>query len=131
MFDPIMRDPAVAPLERIRNSLNLFVEMTRAQQNGCLICHVAVEHVSDDPTVDAAVTGYFEQIQEMLLIPLREAAAAGSLNPNLTPEDAAQLVFDAKMSMGIYARAAVAPAVFERIVNATMAALRAPAGRAA
>ena len=74
----------------------------------------------------AAVSSYFQKIRELIEVPLGEAAEAGQLNPNLTPAVAAQIVFDAKMSMGVHARAGVDPGMVERIPAATMAALEVP-----
>lgn len=125
-YEPLMRDQSVPPLERVGACLEAMAQQMREQQNGCLICHVAAEHRSDDPLVAAAVASYFEKIRELIEIPMTEAAEDGSLNPGLTPQVAAQLVFDAKMSMGVHARAGVDPAMIDRIPAATMAALRAP-----
>ncbi|MEM1382631.1 MAG: TetR/AcrR family transcriptional regulator [Pseudomonadota bacterium] len=125
-FEPMMRDPAVAPLDRIAQGLEASSVKMAADQQGCFICHVAAEHRSDDPKIAAAVTLYFEKIRACMEIPLREAAEAGGLNPALTPECAAQLVFDAKMSMGVHARAGAGDDVMRRIIAATLAALRVP-----
>ena len=63
-YEPLMRDRSVPPLERVSACLEAMAQQMREQQNGCLICHVAAEHRSDDPLVAAAVASYFEKIRE-------------------------------------------------------------------
>ena len=125
-YEPMMRDRSMAPLDRIRRGLETAAAFMSERENGCFICHVAVEHRSGDAKVSAAVASYFDRIREIMTIPLREAAAAGSLNPSLTPELAAQVVFAAKMSLGAHVRAGCEPPELQRIIEATLAALGAP-----
>ncbi|MEM8793180.1 MAG: TetR/AcrR family transcriptional regulator [Pseudomonadota bacterium] len=125
-FEPILYNTELAPLERIETGMRTFIAMLREKQNGCFICHVAVEHRSDDPEVDKAVNAYFNRIRELIRAPLEEAAARGELNPNLPPDCAAQLVFDAEMSLGVHVRAGAPEADLEKIIRATLAALRVP-----
>ena len=114
-YEPMMRDASMAPMDRIRRGLETAAGFMSERENGCFICHVAVEHRSGDAKVSAAVASYFDRIREIMTIPLREAAAAGTLNPSLTPELAAEVVFAAKMSMGAHIRAGCEPAVREQM----------------
>ncbi|MEM1276152.1 MAG: TetR/AcrR family transcriptional regulator [Pseudomonadota bacterium] len=124
-FEPLLGNTEMPPLARIEAGMRIFIEKLSEKPNGCFICHVAAEHRSDDPEVDKAVNAYFTKIRDVMRIPLAEAAAAGDLNPNLTPDCAAQLVFDAKMSLGVHARAGAPSTDLEKIIRATLAALRA------
>lgn len=124
-FEPILYDTATAPLTRIEIALNTTAGMMQEKQSGCFMCHVAVDHCAEDAKVAEAVQSYFKQIRNITMVPLVEAAEAGDLNPHLTPEMAAQLVFDAEMSMGVHARAGADPGVFATITQVTLAALKA------
>ncbi|MEM9045327.1 MAG: TetR/AcrR family transcriptional regulator [Pseudomonadota bacterium] len=128
-FEPILFNSEVAPFERIEMGMRTFIGMLREKQNGCFICHVAVEHRSDDPEVDQAVNAYFNKIREVIRVPLEDAAASGDLNPNLSPDFAAQLVFDAEMSLGVHVRAGAPEEDLEKIIRATLAALRTNSSR--
>ena len=123
-FEPLLFDTEVAPIKRVEMGMQVFIEQLAEKPNGCFICHVAAQHCSEDPEIDKAVIAYFDKIREVIQIPLSEAQASGDLNPNLSPECAAQLVFDAKMSLGVHARAGAPAADLEKIIRATLAALR-------
>lgn len=125
-YMPVMMNPEIAPFDRIRSVMNLMIDDMAASGRGCLMSQIAVEVAREDETIGAAVHEYFRRILAFLGAPLTEAAEAGRLNPNLTPEAAAQLVFDAKLSIGVHARAGADRARLERIVDVTMAALGAP-----
>ncbi len=124
VFQPIIADTSIPPLDRVRLSMKTWVAMQEARRNGCLMCQVAVDQAQEDPAIAEAVDGYFTQILGMIAIPLQEAADL--LNPNLTPETAAQLIFDCEMSIGTHARAGASHDTLMRIADVTMAALTAP-----
>ncbi|MEO0391888.1 MAG: helix-turn-helix domain-containing protein [Pseudomonadota bacterium] len=124
VFEPIITDQDRPPLDRLRLSMKTWIAMQEARRNGCLMCQVAVDQAQEDPAIAQAVDGYFQEILNMIAIPLREAA--DQLNPNLTPETAAQLVFDCEMSIGTHARAGAPHETLMRISDVTMAALTAP-----
>ncbi|MEO1331161.1 MAG: TetR/AcrR family transcriptional regulator [Pseudomonadota bacterium] len=125
-YHAAVQDPKLKPLERIQIVLQMMAEDVGAQERGCLMCQIAVEVAREDEGIGTAVGSYFEQIRDALEAPLAEAAAAGELNPNLSPKDAATVVFDAKMSLGVHARSGADPEQWRRIVAATMAAISAP-----
>lgn len=125
-YTPAMQDVSKTPFERLRSVLSLMIDDMASEDRGCLMCQTAVEVARDDQEIAAAVERYFGCILEFLAAPLREAQAQGALNPNLTPEAAAQLLFDAKLSLGVYARAGAERAQMQRIVDATLAAISAP-----
>lgn len=125
-FLPLVTDESIPPLERTHRSLMMSIDWMKMQGNGCFICHGAIEHLDEDPAIEKAVLDYLERIRGYMEIPLREAAAQGRLNPALTPEQAAQVVFDANLSLGFHVRAGFEDASLHRIVQATLAALTAP-----
>lgn len=125
-YAPAMYNESVGPFERIRDALELMIADMADSDRGCLMCQTAVEVAREDPVISAAVTEYFSRIVAILTVPLAEAAEAGDLNPNLTTDAAAQLVFDAKLSIGVHARAGADRAQLDRIVETTLAALSAP-----
>lgn len=129
-FLPLVTDESIPPLERTHRSLLMSIDWMKQQGNGCFICHGAIEHRDEDPKIDEAVTTYLDQIRGYMEIPLRAAAEQGLLNPMMTPEQAAQLVFNANLSMGVHVRAGFDDATLHRIVESTMAALSAPHPRA-
>lgn len=120
----IIGDRAVPPMTRVENVMTEMIEDMAAEDRGCLMCQHAVEVAREDPVIAAAVADYFSQICDGIEAPIREAAEAGALNPNLSSRQAAQIVFDAKMSIGVYARAGADRAQLDRIVAATLAAIR-------
>lgn len=125
-FLPLVTDSSIPPLERTRRSLTMSIDWMKQQGNGCFICHGAIEHRNEDPAIEKAVLDYLDQIRGYMEIPLSEAAEAGVLNPALSPQRAAQIVFDANLSLGIHVRAGFDDEALHRIVAATMAALSAP-----
>ncbi|MBV6631790.1 MAG: TetR/AcrR family transcriptional regulator [Alphaproteobacteria bacterium] len=126
LFYPIINDTSRPALERIEHGLYTMIELTLHQGQGCYICHVAVKESDRDQTVCAAVNEFFDRILEAMSMPMRDAMEAGHLNPNLTPEMAARIVFAAEMSMGLYIQAAAPRETLQSIAHAAMAAISAP-----
>lgn len=122
-FEPILKDRSVAPHIRMQRSMERMVELSMSQENGCFMCHVAVEHSGEDPVIEKAVSTYFDKIVEMIEETLIEAEADGTLNPAMTPRAAADLVFAAELSMGVHAKAGGGEAMLQRVVAATITAL--------
>ena len=121
-----IRGASLSPLASVRLVLDMMAEDVGTDERGCLMCQVAVEVAREDATIADAVAEYFQRIRNALEIPLRIAAEMGDLNPGLSPQDAAVLVFDAKLSLGVHARAGAKAADLQRIIQATMAAITAP-----
>ena len=126
IFAPILQDTSHAPLDRIRNCMSTYADHMEEKKNGCFICHVATQEMDHDPKINEAVHSYIDKILGYIESAMADAEANGSLNPNLTPRMAAQIAFDAEMSMGIYAKAAADRATLDRIIDNTIAALSAP-----
>ncbi len=126
IFAPILQDTSNAPLNRIRNCMTTYADHMEEKKNGCFICHVATQEMDHDPEIKKAVHSYIDKILGYIESAMSDAEADGSLNPNLTPKMAAQIAFDAEMSMGIYAKAAADRATLDRIIDNTIAAISAP-----
>lgn len=126
IYIPIVYNEGKSALSRVREMLEVYRDELSRKHEGCLMAQVAVSMARSDVKIQEDVTNYFALILEHMSAPLREAAEQGALNPNLTPEAAAQIVFDAKMSMNLLARAACDADALGRVIDATMDAVRAP-----
>lgn len=103
-----------------------MTELALHQCQGCYICHVAVKESDKDETIRAAVNEYFDRIIQVIAACLQDAETAGQLNPNLTAEMAARIVFAADLSMGIYIQADGPRERLRDVAKVTMAAISAP-----
>ncbi|MEM6487247.1 MAG: TetR/AcrR family transcriptional regulator [Pseudomonadota bacterium] len=125
-FEPFMLDPTTPPIARLVRCLALMIEVMDREGTGCFICHVASQESGDDPEIAQAIADYFARIHGAMEITMCHARAAGVLNPALTTGQAAQLLLDAKLAMGVRVRAGLGTEALVQVANATLAALAAP-----
>ena len=125
-YGAAIMDRTKTPMERVRNAFALLIDDMVADRRGCLISQTAVEVARADPSIAETVQGYFQQLKEHLSVPLIEEAAAGRLNPNLTPQMGAQLLFNLKTTISVLTRAGAPRALLDQALEATLTALQAP-----
>ena len=125
-FEPVILDQSTPAIDRLRQSMVLSIEMMDQKPNGCFMCHVAVELAAEDPKIAEAVSSYFTRIVDMIEIMMRDLAEEEHLNPNLSPRQAAQLVFDTKLSMGVHGKAGTGRDRLEAIAATMIAAVSTP-----
>lgn len=125
-FQPIATDATRPPFDRIRECMKMMKAQLMSRSNGCFMCHVAIEECAGDPEIARAINSYFDQILDMMKVPLRDAQDRKELNPALTLDEAAQLLFNAKLSLGQYAKAGVSEDVIDRVITSTITALQTP-----
>jgi TetR/AcrR family transcriptional repressor of nem operon len=93
----ILRDQTISPLERLKRYFNLLTEKIEGAgfQRGCLLGNFALEMADAHPQVRDKLRVAFEGWSRILESVLREAQAAGEIDPRLDPGQLARFLINA------------------------------------
>jgi TetR/AcrR family transcriptional repressor of nem operon len=93
----ILLDKTVPPLERMKNHLNYIIEKIQDSefQRGCMLGNLALEMAAEHPQMREKLRGAFDFWSETVESVLREAQAAGDIDPRHDPGQLARFLVNA------------------------------------
>ncbi|MGE0408028.1 MAG: TetR/AcrR family transcriptional regulator [Amphiplicatus sp.] len=119
-------EPGLSPVQAIRRVFAWGTGEMARRKSGCLICNLALEHSRGDPVIHERMESYLAQMRSGYAGALEKTRAQGRLNPNITPEEGADILMTLKLGLGERARAGAAFEEMMASVDAVLALLEAP-----
>jgi TetR/AcrR family transcriptional regulator, transcriptional repressor for nem operon len=124
VFLSSLNDPDTPPMDAIRRVYEFAITEMAEHGNGCLMCNVANEGDSRDPVISERLQCYLDEIKLAHVYALQRASERGELNPAMTPEQGASLLFALKFGLGVHSKNGASRDAMLDILNTTMMLLK-------